>query len=176
MPKNITRTARCRRAGLSEYIPNKNRRKTMIESMDRIDLENPRITLVRHDTPESIFNEFWNFEKDLTWAELLEQEMEGVTADGDEVKATLADAFEGIKAMDFWGFSNSITNDVHIWTSDSLKIDDLRILIGHEIGHLLEELPLSDDPDIADEQRADNYGKCAVLTERFLQRIIYTKG
>jgi hypothetical protein len=144
----------------------------MIDSNSRINLDDPKISLIRHDSPESIFNEFWNFEKDLSFEELLEQTFGGIDGEGNEVEMPMSESFEAVKSTEFWGFSNSKTNTIHIWSAVELPPDTLRVLIGHEIGHLLEEQQLSEVPELADEQRADNYGKCTVLTERFLLQII----
>lgn len=142
----------------------------MIDSIDRIDLSNPEISCTRHNSPESIFNEFWNIEKDLSFGELLECEMGGITESGEEVTHTLAEGFEALKEQKFWAFSNTIKKEIHIWLAGELDADSLRIIIGHEIGHILEEERLSENPDVADEQRADNYGKTALLTERFIRQ------
>lgn len=139
--------------------------------MDRIDFQKPKIVLVKHVSAEEIFNEFWNVEKDLTFAELLACEMGGETEDGEFVDATLQQAFEALQETGFWAYANVMTKAVHIWLSRPVPKRELCVLIGHEIGHILEEEIMSEIPEIAEEQRADNYGKTAYLTAQFLEQL-----
>lgn len=150
----------------------------MIKNISDIGLQNPGIELRFHTTPESIFNEFWNLKKDLSFGELLEQECGGTSAEGEEITPTLRDVFAGMVESKYWVFAAELTRTVHVWlaSGEEVEADLLRIVIGHEIGHILESQPLADEPDIAAEQRADNYGLACWLTERFIQRILFERS
>lgn len=137
-----------------------------------LNLDEPKIGLKIHYTPQSIFDAFWNHEGNLSFEELLQSEMGGIDSDGEEITCTLAETFEAMKENGFWGFSNNKTNTVHIWLTDKNDIEQIRMILGHEIGHLLEDnSEYSPIEDLRGEQRADNYGKACVLTERFLKQI-----
>lgn len=150
----------------------------MIDAIERIKLDDPKIELRFHTTPESIFNEFWNFEKDMTFGELLASTMGGSTGEGEEIETTLQETFDGMVENKYWAFAEIKKQMIHVWIAagEQIETDILRIVIGHEIGHILEEKELSENVFIADEQRADNYGLACFWTEKFLGRILFERS
>ena len=74
--------------------------------------------LVIHGTPESIFDAHWNFEKDLTFEELLASECGGAD---DEPTGTLKELFEATRDNGFWAFTSLKENTVHLWFDGEVK-------------------------------------------------------
>ena len=93
-------------------------------------------TLQIHRTVESIFNEHWNFEKDMTLEELLKCE---TGSHDDEPMGTLADMLEDTRMNKFWAFMALKENILHIWFDEKPDMETLLVLIGHEVGHIFEE-------------------------------------
>lgn len=92
--------------------------------------------LVYHETAESIFDAHWNFEKNLTFEELLKSKCGGAD---DQPNVTLADMFEATKENGFWAFISLKENKLHLWFEMFPDLELLRLVIGHEIGHIFEE-------------------------------------
>lgn len=148
----------------------------MTETLKRF----PMPELVFHETAESIFNEHWNFEKDLTFEELLQCECGG----GDDERAgTLRETFAATKENGFWAFTSTRDGKVHVWF-DGKQFDthSLFFLIGHEIGHLLEEHFQAEVVEdeyleyLRHENNSDLWGVAAVLTYRLVQQYIALLG
>lgn len=131
----------------------------------------PLPSLKQHGDCESIFNEFWNFEKDLTFEELLQCKAGGEDHSGEEVcEGTLAEVFEATKELGFWAFSNTITNEIHVWNSGGLLFRELLALIAHEFGHLVEnhlQRGAEETDEAFEERKADGYAWAAVWANHF---------
>lgn len=131
--------------------------------------------LVHHSTAESIFNEHWNFEKDLSFEELLQSKC----ADDE----TLETVFEQTKENGFWAFMSLNDNRVHVWMDPAHYCNEtLFFLIGHEIGHRLQEhfqskLSKNEFKEyMRNESNADLWGVGALFTYRLVQTFIKSFG
>lgn len=145
----------------------------MINSIENLISKDLKIGLQMHTTPESIFNEHWNFKKDMTFEELLKSPCGGEDERGVEIEMTLQELFDGMVENKYWGFADLKARKIHIWVAAGFEIetDVLRILIGHEVGHILEQKQLDENPYIAEEQRCDNYGLACLQMEAFIRQL-----
>ena len=144
----------------------------MITDISHINLDDPKITFVQHTKAEDIFFSFWNFDDKMILEEILEGEVGSLDGEGNESFEPISVHLKEIIENKFWAFSNFIKNEVHLWISEKMETEALMIIIAHEIGHILESRELSDQPHVAEEERADNYGKAAVLTNRMISLVI----
>lgn len=130
--------------------------------------------LIIHSSCESIFDAHWNFEKDLTFEELLDCECGGAD---DESKGTLRELFEDTKTNGFWAFSSTKEHKIHLWFQSKPDTETLMMVLGHELGHLfVDKLDFEKNTDEAqeyfrDENNADLFGIISVfallLSEKF---------
>jgi hypothetical protein len=91
-------------------------------------------------------------------------EMGAVLSSGGELVAcsSRADEFIGLvrEHCPCWGHCRTATGEIHVWIGSEATDADALFLLGHELGHL-EAIAASDDPDVAEERRADSYGRVA---------------
>lgn len=131
--------------------------------------------LVIHGTPESIFDAHWNFEKDLTFEELLASECGGAD---DEPAGTLKELFEATRDNGFWGFTSVPENKIHLWFAERPDLETLLLLIGHELGHIFEEKlekeGLSDEEKeyFRHEENSDLFGIACVFANRLANQYL----
>ena len=129
-------------------------------------IEIPEIELVCHRSPESIFRQHWAFgDESVTLDEILQGTAGGVDGDGNEVdEIPMSEMFDAVKANDFWAFSDCPNRVIHLWLRTPIDEGHLSVLLGHEVGHVLEHHAIPNPTaEIEDEMKADRYGIAAVI-------------
>lgn len=84
-----------------------------------------------------------------------------------EAECTEEQALEAVKALGFWGWTNTNTNIIHVWPGSATK-KDLLALVAHEIGH---NMPGKCEDHWQEEVRADGYAFAAVQAFAMVNRI-----
>lgn len=113
---------------------------------------------------------------DLTIEEFLKCEAGGLTAEGEPVTFTGADELEAVKANGFWGFCDPQTKTIHVWVGEGTDPEEIIFFLGHEIGHA-SGTPVEDSGDelkdeMAEQQRADEYGEAARQASKWLKELL----
>jgi hypothetical protein len=94
----------------------------------------------------------------------------GVDENGSEQEFTIEQMVDGIELQGYWGFADETNHTVHVWENKTASEENLLFFLGHEMGHLCEADIRDSDP-IADEHRADDYGRAAVQAYRMLKQL-----
>lgn len=127
------------------------------------------VRVIRHETAESIAAHHWRCEEEgITLAELRGCEIGGVTPDGEEASISFDAWMDGMTANGFWGYAATDEREVHLWAGPTATDEQILMLLGHELGHLLEpefaaEAPI---PELNSEAWADT---CGAVTLRAFQ-------
>lgn len=130
----------------------------------------PSVEIVKHETAESIFHAFWSFGEDVPLDEILKGSAGGCDADGNEAEEMpMSELLEATKENGFWAFSDCPKSRIHVWDGSGLSERQMMILLGHEVGHILESGKLHEVPEVAEEQKADRYGVGCVITNALLE-------
>lgn len=137
------------------------------------EFSNPK--LIIHETVESIFYEHWNFEKDLTFEELLNSDCGGEDEHGNEIEMSMKDFLEDTRANGFWAYAATKENELHFWRGKLETLEEIMMILGHELGHLAEfakEQFGGQGEDFTEEDSADKYGIVAVWAYRYAKQIL----
>jgi hypothetical protein len=120
------------------------------------DLSN--VTLVIHDTPESILSAHW----EIPWEELSQGTMGGYGEDGVE-EISWNRVLEGMHVEKFWGYASKDQHEIHVWVKEDADPSDVIFFLGHELGHLAGEQIKGDsmEDEVAEENRANEYAEVA---------------
>jgi len=140
-----------------------------LQGFERIEI--PEIQMVRHHTVESIFHRFWSFGEDVLLEDILASSAGGFSEDGEEFEMPMTEQLEATRANEFWAFSDCPRKEIHVWTSREFTDQELNILIGHEVGHILEAEEITENaPEYAEELQADRYGVCCAIVPELIEK------
>lgn len=128
--------------------------------------------LVRYESPELLLGAFASTPDEVNTFEDI-ADMTAQNLDGDEVICSPTEMVESIRKMGMWGFADA-ESTVHFWVDPNASPADVMFFLGHEIGHLSgTALPQVGKPeDIAEEQRADEYGNAAKLAYQWMNELV----
>lgn len=132
----------------------------------KIDPNPPSLSIIWHDSPESVYRAMWEqaaIEAGVSYEELIEGSNVGETEDGEVFEFTHEQAIEGMRTQGCWGFVDTKTNTINAWAADDVDAPTALHFLAHEIGHVTGEQL---DDDMQEEMRAEQFGRVAVLAYR----------
>lgn len=75
----------------------------------------------------------------------------------------------GLEGQRMWGFAHGPSRRVYYWHAPDCPRGDLLFMLGHELGHVLQDVPLPVvEDDLVDEVTADRAGMVAVAVAEHL--------
>lgn len=136
------------------------------------------VSVRKYSTARAILDKFWSFGNDDIGTD--EVEMGGVTTDGEHVTLSMDQQLESIQQDGFWGYYDKHENVIHAWISDNVAPNDLLFFLGHELGHVWNDNPVTIDPEgltesektaFLDEVYADRFGAVAMHAVRLRNQL-----
>lgn len=133
------------------------------EPVAKIDPNPPQLSIVWHDSPESIYRAMWEQaanEAGVSYEDLIEGSNVGETEDGEVFEFTHEQAIDGMHTQGCWGFVDTKTNTINAWAADDVNAATVIHFLAHEIGHITGD---QHDDDMQEEMRAEQFGRVAAL-------------
>src|SRR5690606_2230253 len=104
------------------------------EPVSKIDPNPPQLSIVWHDSPESVDRAMWEqaaIEAGVTYEELIEGSNVGETEDGEVLEFTHEQAIDGMRTQGCWGFVDTNTNTINAWAADDVDASTVLHFLAH---------------------------------------------
>lgn len=132
--------------------------------LDRAYYANQNIKIVKYNTLEELLEAQYN----TPIADLEQGKHGGYDGEGNEYEFEFDDMVSNIREMGCYGFAGD-KEDIHVWVSNDVAIENVIAMMGHERGHLIR--PYHKNP-MKEEIKAEIYGLCAEFAYRVSMELI----